>query len=71
MKKIGNYIVAQGRDLGCREENWYKWIVTDEYGMVKGHYGEEHEALACSLAAALDKLDRAKVDQEVDNILRR
>jgi hypothetical protein len=69
MKKIGRFHVGQGKDFGCRPENYEKWIVTDQMGMVQGHYDSEY--LAEILATGLDKADRKKIDKEVDEILRR
>jgi hypothetical protein len=68
MKRVGVYIVGQGKELGCRKEHWEKWIVTDEHGTVAGHY--YNEDMAMRLAETLDRIRRIEVDDQIDQILR-
>jgi hypothetical protein len=68
MTKIGRFIVGTGKELGCRPDKWHLYIVTDEMGMVQGHY--DSAIWATNLATFLDKADRMKIDGEIDKILR-
>jgi len=70
MTVIGNYIVASGVELRVRPDHrgYYMFHVTDKTGMLMGSYLAEE--LAITLANSLDRIDRTKIDKEIDSILR-
>lgn len=68
-KKIGNYIVANGFDVGLKTSHPYYngWIVATLDGGILGVY--EMEELAVILAKGLNKNDWKKCDEEIEHIL--
>lgn len=70
MTLIGNYIVASGIELKVRptHRGYLMYHVTDKSGMLMGSYPDEE--MAVNLATGLDRIDRAKIDKEIDGILR-
>lgn len=69
MIKIGRFVVISGEEAKVRptHEAYWHWIVTDDRGMVYGHYASEF--LAMNLAEGLHKSEIKRLDEEMENML--
>ena len=67
--KIGRFVISTGQEAGVRPTHpaYYHYIVTDEYGMVQGHYASP--MLAELLAKGLHETEMKKLDEEMENVL--